>query len=118
MSERSHSLFDDRRVVALATVSPESNLAVLSQREVNALCRGGNQPLQNLFRRCALAVLSSGAEIDDVRDLFERYRDFDVSLVQAAISNPASSARTSSPLRFPRPARAWRSLRNNTTSGS
>ena len=83
MSERSHSLFDDRRVVALATVSPESNLAVLSQREVNALCQGGNQPLQNLFRRCALAVLSSGAEIDDVRDLFERYRDFDVSLVQA-----------------------------------
>ena len=82
MSDRSHSLFDDGRVTAHATVAPEASLAVLSQREVNALCRGQNQPLHDLFRRCALAVLSSGTEIDDVRDLFERYRDFDVRLVQ------------------------------------
>lgn len=82
MSDRSHALFDDGRVIAHATVAPEAGLAILSQREVNALCRGGNQPLHDLFRRCALAVLSSGAEVDDVRDLFERYRDFDVALVQ------------------------------------
>ncbi len=82
MSDRSHALFDDGRVMAHATVAPESSLAILSQREVNALCRGGNATLHALFRRCALAVLSSGAEIDDVRDLFERYRDFDVALVQ------------------------------------
>jgi hypothetical protein len=66
MSDRSHSLFDNGRVIAHATVAPEASLAILSQREVNALCRGGNQPLHDLFRRCALAVLSSGAEIDDV----------------------------------------------------
>ena len=82
MSERSHSLFDDGRVMTHATVAPEANLAILSQREVNALCHGSHQPLHDLFRRCALAVLSSGAEVDDVRDLFERYRDFDVVLVQ------------------------------------
>ena len=82
MSDRSHALFDNGQVIDRATVAPEAGLAILSQREVNALCRGGNQPLHDLFRRCALAVLSSGAEVDDVRDLFERYRDFDVALVQ------------------------------------
>lgn len=82
MSNRSQSLFNDTRVIPHATVAPEAALAVLSQREVNALCRGGNQGLTDLFRRCALAVLSTGSETDDVRDLFERYRDFDVSLVQ------------------------------------
>ena len=82
MSTRSQSLFDDARTIPHATVAPESSLAILSQREVNALCRGGNQPLHDLFRRCALAVLSTGAETDDVRDLFERHRDFEVTLVQ------------------------------------
>ena len=82
MSDRPHSVFDTGGVVAHATVAPDTSLAVLSQREVNALCRGGNQPLHDLFRRCALAVLSSGAEVDDVRDLFQRYQDFDLSLVQ------------------------------------
>ena len=82
MSDHPQSLFDDGRVIGHATVAPESNLALLSQREVNALCHHGSQTLHDLFRRCALAVLSSGAEIDDVRALFERYRDFDVSLVQ------------------------------------
>jgi len=76
------SLFDDGRVVERATVAPEANLGILSQREVNALCRHDNQALLALFRRCALAVLSSGAEIDDVRTLFERYRDFDLELAQ------------------------------------
>ena len=69
MSDRSHSLFDNGRVIAHATVAPEASLAILSQREVNALCRGGNQPLHDLFRRCALAVLS----ID--LDHFQRIND-------------------------------------------
>ena len=82
MSTSPQSLFDNGRVVDHATVAPESNLALLSQREVNALCHQSSRHLHDLFRRCALAVLASGAEVDDVRALFERYRDFDITLEQ------------------------------------
>lgn len=78
-TEHTHSL---PRIVAEATVAPESSLALLSQREVNLLCDRSTPSVSELFRRCALAVLSSGAEIDDARALLERYRDFDVTLAQ------------------------------------
>lgn len=71
-----------RRVVPHATVAPETSLALLSQREVNLLCDRSNSALDELFRRCALAVLSSGEEIDDARALLERYHDFEVALQQ------------------------------------
>jgi pyrimidine/purine-5'-nucleotide nucleosidase len=69
-------------VVARASVAPESNLAVLSQQEVVALCNRSTHAMHELFRRCALAVLSSGEEADDARALLERYRDFVVTLEQ------------------------------------
>jgi predicted Rossmann-fold nucleotide-binding protein len=69
-------------VVAHARVAPETTLAVLSQREVNALCNDRSPQLKELFRRCALAVLSSGTVVDDARDLFLRFPDFDIQLVQ------------------------------------
>lgn len=71
-----------QHVVPHARVAPLSALAVLSQREVNALCQRRAPELDELFRRCALAVLSSGLEVDDARVLFERYRDFEIALVQ------------------------------------
>src|SRR5690606_9959435 len=46
------------------------------------LCQRRAPELDEMFRRCALAVLSSGLEVDDARVLFERYRDFDIDLVQ------------------------------------
>jgi pyrimidine/purine-5'-nucleotide nucleosidase len=69
-------------VVPAAMVAPETSLAILSQREVNALCSRSNRQLHEVFRRCALAVLASGTAIDDARTLLERYRDFTVTLVQ------------------------------------
>jgi len=71
-----------RPVVRHARVAPVSSLAVLSQREVNALCERRSPALDDLFRRCALAVLSSGLESDDPRSLLERYASFRISLVQ------------------------------------
>ena len=38
--------------------------------------------MNDLFRRCALAVLSSGEAIDDARALLDRYNDFAVTLEQ------------------------------------
>lgn len=71
-----------RRVVAEATVAPETSLAILSQREVNLLCDRSTGATDALFRRCALAVLSSGQDIDDARALLARYHDFEVTIEQ------------------------------------
>ncbi|MCB1749142.1 MAG: LOG family protein [Gammaproteobacteria bacterium] len=69
-------------VVPRARVAPLDTLALLSQREVNALCQRRSAVVDELFRRCALAVLSSGLEMDDPRGLLERYAEFEVALVQ------------------------------------
>ena len=51
-----------------------------------------------MFRRCALAVLASGLESDDVRAIFERYKDFEIRLgrqawgVKLEVKNAPSSA--------------------------
>lgn len=71
-----------KNVIIETLVFPFDTLAVLSQTEVNALCEQTPPPLAELFRRCALAVLSSGADIDDPRALFARYPDFRVDLEQ------------------------------------
>lgn len=63
------------------SVGPTGTLEVLSQREVERL-RGALPALQPLFRRCALAVLSTGSETDDAAVIFARYADFDIELVQ------------------------------------
>jgi predicted Rossmann-fold nucleotide-binding protein len=61
-----------------AQVSPLGSLENLSQREVQQLLDSGKGGVYDLFRRCALAVLSSGLESDDVRSIFERYADFEI----------------------------------------
>ena len=68
------------QTIAAVSVSPQTALALLSQQEVAALCERRTAGLNELFRRCALAVLSSGSENDDARALLERYRDFDFQL--------------------------------------
>ena len=65
-----------------AVVAPQKVLSVLSQAEVENLVNGVTPSLEQLFRRCALAVLSSGSESDDARALFSDYGQFDVSLVR------------------------------------
>ncbi len=67
-----------------ARVSPTGSLENLSQREVNQLLSAGKGGIYQLFRRCALAVLTSGAEIDDAKALFEKYRDFDIRIGRQA----------------------------------
>mgnify|MGYP001026067861 CR=1 FL=1 len=81
-----------------ARVSPLGSLENLSQREVERLLTAGQGAVYDLFRRCALAVLASGLESDDVRAIFERYKDFDIKLgrqawgVKLEVRNAPSSA--------------------------
>ncbi len=65
-----------------ARVTPQGILENLSNQEVAKLLDRGQGGLYPLFRQCALAVLNSGSDSDDPRALFERYREFDIRIVQ------------------------------------
>jgi len=65
-----------------AEVRPEGSLEVLSQLEVDQLRSSGEGGLYTLLRRCMLAVLNSGGQIDDAREMLERYKDFSLGFIQ------------------------------------
>src|SRR5260221_9531075 len=65
-----------------ARVAPKGSLEHLSQQEIAKLLDSGQGGLYPLFRKCALAVLNSGSNIDDARMIFEKYRDFDLRIVR------------------------------------
>ena len=65
-----------------AEVWPEGRLEVLSQFEVDQLRGSGEGGLYPLLRRCMLAVLNSGSQLDDTRAVLERYKGFEVGFIQ------------------------------------
>ncbi|MDH3552994.1 MAG: nucleotide 5'-monophosphate nucleosidase PpnN [Gammaproteobacteria bacterium] len=65
-----------------AEVRPEGSLEVLSQLEVDQLRSSGEGGLYALLRRCMLAVLNSGNQNDDARELLETYKDFSIGFIQ------------------------------------
>jgi pyrimidine/purine-5'-nucleotide nucleosidase len=65
-----------------AQVGPRGSLENLSQAEIEKLLDSGQRGLYPLFRRCALAVLNSGAPTDNAKEIFDRYRDFDIRIVR------------------------------------
>ncbi len=65
-----------------ASVGPRGSLETLSQSEIDVLLNRGQGGVHALFRKCALAVLNSGSDSDDAKELFERYADFDVQVVR------------------------------------
>ena len=73
----------DSHTIPSATVVPESHLAVLSASEVNDLCAAQSGPVYERFRRCALAVLTSGIDSDDAAAVFDVFSDFAVRFERA-----------------------------------
>jgi predicted Rossmann-fold nucleotide-binding protein len=67
-----------------ARVGPKGSLEHLSQQEIAKLLDSGQGGLYPLFRKCALAVLNSGSDLDDTRRIFEKYKDFDLRIVRQA----------------------------------
>jgi len=63
-------------------ISPEGQLEVLSKAEVVKLLDTSQGGLYQIFRNCALAVLNCGSSIDDGKELLEKYKSFDISIVQ------------------------------------
>jgi predicted Rossmann-fold nucleotide-binding protein len=65
-----------------ATISPHGQLNILSKVEVAKLLDSSQSGLYKLFRSCSLAVLNTGNDLDDGKELLERYSNFDISIVQ------------------------------------
>lgn len=63
-------------------ISPEGRMDVLSKAEVNKLLDTSQGGLYTIFRNCSLAVLNCGNTIDDGKELLERYKSFDISIIQ------------------------------------
>lgn len=63
-----------------AVISPDGALGVLSQHEVQKILISseGQGDLHELFRRCALAVLNTGTDVDDSRAVLEHFHDFEI----------------------------------------
>jgi predicted Rossmann-fold nucleotide-binding protein len=69
-----------------ARVGPRGSLENLSQAEIGKLLDSGQGGLYRLFRQCALAVLNSGAgaDNDNAKEIFDRYKDFEIEIVRHA----------------------------------
>jgi len=65
-----------------ARITPEGRLDVLSQHEVNKLLDTSQGGLYTLFRNCSLAVLNCGSSLDDGKELLERYKSFNIRVIQ------------------------------------
>jgi hypothetical protein len=65
-----------------ASISPSGSLELLSQQEVERLRRIGHGHIHELFRRCALAVLNCDDSFDSAEEVYKRYPDFSVEIVQ------------------------------------
>lgn len=62
-------------------VAPTGRLEVLSRAEVASLLDRSHGGLHQLFRNCALAVLNCGNELHDGQELLERYKSFDIRMI-------------------------------------
>ncbi len=67
-----------------ARVGPRGSLENLSQAEIGKLLDSSHSGLYTLFRKCALAVLSTGADTDNAKEIFDRYEDFQLEVVRQA----------------------------------
>ncbi|HKZ74612.1 MAG TPA: nucleotide 5'-monophosphate nucleosidase PpnN [Steroidobacteraceae bacterium] len=66
-----------------ARVGPRGSLENLSQTEIAKLLDSSQGGLYQLFRKCALAVLNSGADTDNAKEVLDRYRDFQIEIVRS-----------------------------------
>jgi predicted Rossmann-fold nucleotide-binding protein len=63
-------------------ITPDENLALMSQKEISELKSSKNSEIYDVFRACSLAVLSGDEETDDPNELLNKYKDFEINLMQ------------------------------------
>lgn len=67
-----------------AIITPKGQLDLLSKSEVELLHSSSDSEYSKLFRDCALAVLSTGADGDDGDQLLARHRDFSIDVISSS----------------------------------
>ena len=65
-----------------ASIRPKGILDFLSQQEIRQLSDPQNGGLNELFRRCALAVLNSDSQTDSGKEMLAGFPDFRIEVVQ------------------------------------
>jgi predicted Rossmann-fold nucleotide-binding protein len=63
-------------------IIPTGRLEILSKTEATDLLDRGHGSLHRLYRDCSLAVLNTGNELDNAKELLERYSAFDIRIIQ------------------------------------
>jgi len=63
-------------------IAPQGRLDILSKSEIAKLLDSSQGGLYEIFRNCSLAVLNCGNQLDNAKELLERYKSFSVSIVQ------------------------------------
>lgn len=66
-----------------AVITPKGQLDLLSKSEIEALQETKNSNYHDLFRKCALAVLSTGVDGDDGHELLARHQDFQIDVISS-----------------------------------
>jgi len=67
----------------ISRITPHGRMESLSQQEVNQLKKDSESgSTYDIYRRCSLAVLNVGSEIDDTKQVLEEYSDFDIRVIQ------------------------------------
>lgn len=63
-------------------ITPDDTLNVLSQWEVARLAQTGSTQMYDTFRRCALAVLNTGSQMDSTQEVLDANKEFDIAIIQ------------------------------------
>ena len=66
--------------ISRENLRPVRTLNMLSSKEIQGLMSSQDK-VHKLFRQCALAVLNAGSDMDDVTQLLEAYRDFEIEVI-------------------------------------
>ena len=67
-----------------AIIRAQGQLDLLSEHEIQLLEISRSERFSDIFRNCALAVLSCGSQNDDSHALFSAYPDFSISLLSSS----------------------------------
>ena len=79
-------------------ISPESSLELMSINEMRWLIEQSKGEKHELIRRCILAVLNSGSELDNAKEILDKYHDFEVNIswqrrgIRFELINPPTEA--------------------------
>ncbi|GAB2666089.1 nucleotide 5'-monophosphate nucleosidase PpnN [Vibrio panuliri] len=79
-------------------ISPAGSMDLLSQLEVERLKKTASSDLYQLYRNCTLAVLNSGSHTDNSKELLDKHKSFDVTVmrrergIKLELTNPPEHA--------------------------